>query len=46
MVSKINTRINLIQNIRIEKFTQNLEKKIKKNSRDKRIRVETEPKML
>ena len=42
MISKINTKINLIQNIRIEKFTQYLEEKMKKNSRDKRIRIETE----
>ena len=46
MISKINTRVNLIQNIRIQKFTQNLEEKMKKNSRDKGIRIEIELKML
>lgn len=46
MISKINTKINLIQNIRIEKFTQYLEEKMKKDSRDKRIRIETELRCL
>lgn len=46
MISKINTKINLIQNIRIDKFTQYLEEKMKKNSRDKRIRIETELRCL
>lgn len=46
MISKINTKINLIQNIRIDKFTQYLEEKMKKNSKDKRIRIETELRCL